>query len=374
MKKDIDGANKYWIKHIFSNAAKGNIADLANIHNPDGVLNKLRRFNYRTIADSCSTIYNLILNRSWDTDAFNWHIKCLVNSLIGECERSEDAHRYNLLIMSTSEYAKGKTNGSYKGYPWDSGYCFWDVYIGPEDRCEEFICESLAWMCKQCKIYWDDSNRTSYELDFFKKSVFGKKLWEYECFVSQVANNVAAKQTTTSSAQPSSKQRASKSGKGSYQSRGALSAQARDLISAPGDKFYVSNKVYILRDRNAGGNKVTRAFIRPTNTKGEINGTNKVFVGNNNNFGDCTCTFANLWDAEVFVDKINGTGSYPNKLAIESKNCDSNGYFNIGTEFGPCLIRAFDLNEELFEEISEEEVDQKELAMQIAEELYTAIN
>ena len=132
--------------------------------------------------------------------------------------------------------------------------------------------------------------------------------------------------------------------------------------------------VYTVEDIYTKGKK-TRAFIRPLKPTAAINGTNKVYIGNSNNYDDCTCYFDTAIFAQEFLNKIEASGAYSGTLSVEKNKVDSNGYFMVNTELGKCLIRAFNLNEEV-EEVLEEnlEFSAEEKANDAFEKLYSMLD
>lgn len=240
-----------------------------------------------------------------------------------------------------------------------------------------FVANALAWMCKVNEIEWNDFSHTSYELAEFKKTILGKALWNFECFASQyvkamTSNNDTQPKQPKQSTKPNTK---SSGGTNSWKARGPLSAQVRDIISQPGVKEYVTTSVvYTVEDIYTKGKK-TRAFIRPLKPTAAINGTNKVYVGNSNNYDDCTCYFDSAIFAQEFLAKIEASGVYSGTLSVEKNKVDSNGYFMVNTELGKCLIRAFNLNEEV-EEVLEEnlEFSSEEKANDAFEKLYSMLD
>lgn len=248
----------------------------------------------------------------------------------------------------------------------------------------EFVANALAWMCKVNEIYWDDTSTTSYRVDYFKKSYLGKALWDFECFATQyttsssgsTTSSTSTSSSTTSSTStsntPKKPSTSTTSGSGKYKNRGQLSSVARDMISKPGDKFTVKGTdVFFIRDKVTPSKKPIRAYIKPVTPNAEINGTNKVFVGNSNNWGDITCFFETQAEATEFMQKIVNSGAYSGPLDVVSKKAESNGYFAINTNLGKCIIRAFDLNEEVEDVIEESlEISPEEAAKKMFERFY----
>lgn len=226
---------------------------------------------------------------------------------------------------------------------------------------EKFVAEAIAWMCKINQIDWDDKSHSKYELDFFKKTILGKALWSFECFASQYDKAVSSQSASTPKQSTQKTTKSTSVGNPNststpWKQRGPMSSQIRDLIGQPGVKNVLNtSKIYFIEDiNNKKKGKKFIAFTMPTERKGEINGTNKVFLGYCNNYNQPICFFESYDDAANFLNRLNSEFSYPGTLSISSDKTDSNGYFEINTELGKCLIRAFNMNEEITnEEFSE---------------------
>ena len=107
-----------------------------------------------------------------------------------------------------------------------------------------------------------------------------------------------------------------------------------------------------------------KLYIKPLEASGSKgkNGviTNRVMMGSANGYTDCVCHFDNAQDADDFLKawaNANATQTQFTNVQVVRKNADSNGYFKIGTEYGPCYISAVKLNEQVntgTEELEEE--------------------
>lgn len=215
-------------------------------------------------------------------------------------------------------------------------------------RSKEVLAAYLANFCAERQIYWDDvtTNRTTYEMDQYKKSVFGGALWDYECFVSQ---QIAKATNPVKVARASSSRIPGQPPKNNYKASGAQSGNARALISTPGQKEMLTASVmYKIIDGGAktGGGKEIRAFIKPLEARGNVGGTNKVFVGSSTGYTDMTCCFEDLNDANDFAIKLANLVNNPN-LKVVKMALDKNGYYKIDTECGECYIAAVKLNEQV---------------------------
>jgi hypothetical protein len=105
-------------------------------------------------------------------------------------------------------------------------------------------------------------------------------------------------------------------------------------------------------------------YIRPveadpkSQAKYVVNNTNKVLFGKAKGYGYCQVYFTDYNEAERFMKNATASGiKIPANVSIvqvcQLKNSLANGYFKIGTEFGPVYISASKLNECLQEEIQE---------------------
>lgn len=322
LEPEILEASKYWLKHVFFPFAGRGSVKACEIRDKIGFYID----DTSEISIACKELYAEITDRQWkDLDA----TLAKLSKYSFECSKLEGRVKNTLINMSV-----------------------------------KFVTEALAWMCRVNEIEWNDLTHTKYELEYFKKTDLGKALWGFECFLSQYMKNTSApiqstkNQTNTASAKTAKNTATSKTngGTNSWKARGPLSSQVRDIVSIPGNKEYVqTNMVYTIDDIYATGKK-TRAFIRPLKPTGAINGTNKVYIGNSNNYEDCTCYFDSKVEAKEFLDKIEAAGTYNGTLNIENNKVDKNGYFVVNTELGKCLIRAFNLNEEV-EEVLDEDLE-----------------
>lgn len=326
--------SKGWLRDIFFPCAKGKSLTaedplLVTLVNPNDNLSS------DLLAAACKVLYRLIVDRKFDNSDVQF----------------EDIMKY--VYNYKDQTTKDRT----------------ELQMIPE-----FVANALAWMCKVNEIYWDDTSTTSYRVDYFKKSYLGKALWDFECFATQPKTTTSGSTTSSTSNTNTSRKTSTSttSSSSKYQNRGQLSSVARDMISKPGDKFTVNGPdVFYIRDTVTQSKKPIRAYIKPVNPNAEINGTNKVFVGNSNNWGDVTCFFETQTEATEFMQKIINSGAYSEPLSVVSKKAESNGYFAINTNLGKCIIRAFDLNEEVEDVIEENlEISPEEAARKMFEKFY----
>jgi hypothetical protein len=150
-----------------------------------------------------------------------------------------------------------------------------------------------------------------------------------------------------------------------FKARGALSNVAIDLISTPNQKEHPSGPLFSINGYDSNGTLLEDTmYIRPveadpkSQAKYVVNGTNKVLFGKAKGYGYCQVYFTDYNEAERFMKNATASGiKIPANVSIvqvcQLKNSLANGYFKIGTEFGPVYISASKLNECLQEEIQE---------------------
>ncbi len=231
-------------------------------------------------------------------------------------------------------------------------------------RAPDTICGYIADFCAENGIYWDDvnTNKTVQEMDQYKQTTIGGKLWDFECFLSQQlnkGNTASASAATTGAVQtpaagtPAKAPRAPKApGQGPanpYKSSGPQSGKARDLKVQPGQKVYANTSVsFCIVADNAKSASPAYAHVKPLNKQGDNgSGTNKVFVSSSHGYADCTCFFDDPNDANAFLAQCNAKSWGPDisNLRVRKVASEKNGYFIVGTEFGDCAISAKRMNE-----------------------------
>lgn len=220
---------------------------------------------------------------------------------------------------------------------------------------EENVAKAIVYMAELLGLYWDDTVRTTYELDEFKKTILGQAVFKY----GRVISAVSAKQKTSSngSTRAASSKAPGQPPKNNFKQTGPQSGNARDLLDIhgnpgkPGEKVDpVGDDVYGIIGASTTSKNIARAFVKPLAPSGASGKTNKVCIGSGRGFGDCICWFEDLTEAQDFLDKIISTGKCPANvtgLQIVARKKESNGYFLVGTELGPCAISARALNEAL---------------------------
>lgn len=225
----------------------------------------------------------------------------------------------------------------------------------------ETAAKSLVYMAELLGLYWDDTIRTPFEIDEFKKTLLGTAVYKYGRYISAIPNKSKTAKSA-SMTQPSSSTSGQTNGqpKNNYKQSGPQSGNVRDLRDingnpggTPGHKVNANtNVIYKIIGDNPQSKNIPNVFIKPLSASGATGNTNKIFISSGNGYTDCTCWFDDPNDAQTFLDKIEAAGRVPaniSNLRVAKYKADPNGYFIIGTEFGPCAVSAKTLNEALTE-------------------------
>lgn len=220
----------------------------------------------------------------------------------------------------------------------------------------ELLAKYIAYMADTLNLYWDDLNRTPYEITAFQNTILGKAVYQYGLLVSVKA---AAPTPRAKASGTTSTRTPGQPPQNNYKQSGPQSGNVRDLQGAPGQKVLASasgDKIYRIIGVNANSKNVPNAFIKPLSSGGAAGNTNKVFFGSGNGYTDCTCYFDDEKDAQAFAQKCLAIIP-PNitNIRVVEKTADPNGYFLVGTEFGIVAVSARTLNEALTEDVEIEE-------------------
>ncbi len=244
----------------------------------------------------------------------------------------------------------------------------------------EQIAKSIVYMAELVQLYWDDTVRTPYEIDEFKKTLLGDAVYAYGRYISAVPDKpVRSRASSASSASNTSgTSGASTSNNGQpkngYKQSGAQSGNARDLKGQPGEKVYADTAfIYRIIGDDPKTKNTPNVFVNPLSPSGEARGgTNKIRFSSGNGYSDCTCFFDDPNDANNFLNQVIQNNRVPanvsNPRVVKGK-ADPNGYFIVGTEFGDCAISAKKLNE-AFDETTTEDTS-REVNWEKATEGYT---
>lgn len=215
----------------------------------------------------------------------------------------------------------------------------------------EEVAMAIVYFAELLGLYWDDTLRTSYELDEFKKTYLGAAVFKYGRHISAISDNTPSKKA------PSSTRASGQPPKNNYKQSGGQSGNVRDLQDAngnpgtPGQKVSVSGgEVFRIVGKSTNTSKIVHVHIKPLSKNGAANGTNKVYVNTSAGYSDCSCYFDSYSKALDFFNKVNKNVTLPTDvydLEIVRRKANSNGYFFVGTELGQCMVEASKLNEAL---------------------------
>lgn len=323
-----------WLKFVFFPLTKLDVSDYVKKY--EQYVKGIDNGNLEKIKEGCNRILDFIIKRGW-----------MVST---EFNIEEDIYTPDKDIQEFVKYKYYTTDGT-------------EYQLTTLD-----ICSVLAYMCEQLKIEWDCDAKTQWEIDYFvKHSEFAKMLYNWGLFKFDATKfkNDEPTPAAQPDPQPQSAPQAQPAAQtastittpatgSSYKALGPLSSQARALIGNPGDKKTLT-ACYKVVDKSATGKEV-RAFIRPllSSKNGDVNGVNKIFIGNSTGYSDCTCFFDDKSKAETFINSVMNRMSNPINLEAVSSKVDKNGYFELDTECGPVFISAVKLNEDIAEELNED--------------------
>lgn len=245
-----------------------------------------------------------------------------------------------------------KNSRNYMYY--NGSYCYntLDKRISKVFQTVDQMALGIATVALKLGLLWDDSNHTTYELEIFERSYLGQAVKDVGAYISVQSNKLSTQKpaTTTKKTQNTPRQ-AGAAPQNGYKSSGPQSGSARDLISTPGNKEILTGIVYKIEGVNAKSAKnKAKLYIKPLEASGAKGNTNKVMMGSANGYTDCVCHFNNAQDADSFLKTwatVNATQTQFTNVQVVRKNADPNGYFEIGTEYGPCYISAVKLNEQV---------------------------
>jgi hypothetical protein len=226
----------------------------------------------------------------------------------------------------------------------------------------EMVAKYIVYIAQLLQIYWDDTLRTPYEIDEFKKSTLGNAVYTYGQYISAIPNKKSSSRSTSSSG---TSKAPGQPPKNNYKQSGPQSGNVRDLkdpyggAGTPGQKVTADGSfIYKIIGDNPQSKNTPVVFIKPLNASGAEGSTNKIFVSSGNGYTDCTCYFDDPNDATTFLNKVLNSNRVPSNvsnLRVVKNKADPNGYFLVGTEFGICAVSAKTLNEALTENIDVEE-------------------
>ncbi len=228
---------------------------------------------------------------------------------------------------------------------------------------EATAAKAVVYMAELLNLYWDDTIRTPYEIDEFKKTLLGEAVYKYGRYISAIQDKTTRSRASSSNVTGASTAKTpGQPPQNGYKSSGPQSGNVRDLQDlnggqgTPGQKVTAGGQFIYKIIADKVGKNTPNVFIKPLSASGEINGTNKIFISSGNGYTDCTCYFDDPNDAQAFLDKIVQNNRVPaniNNLRVVKMSADPNGYFLVGTEFGVVAVSAKTLNEALTEAASE---------------------
>jgi hypothetical protein len=232
--------------------------------------------------------------------------------------------------------------------------------------------KAIVWFAEQLGLYWDDTVRTPYEIEEFKKSILGEAVYKYGRYISAIPDKSTRSRSTTTNAAgatagSSGNTAATSNGqpKNGYKQSGPQSGNVRDLRDlsgtapgTPGQKVHAASSfIYKIIGDNPQSKNTPNVFIKPLSASGAHGTTNKIFISSGNGYTDCTCYFDDPNDAQSFLKKIISDNRVPvnvTNMRVVKNKADTNGYFLVGTEYGVVAISAKTLNEALADALNEE--------------------
>lgn len=228
----------------------------------------------------------------------------------------------------------------------------------------EQIAKCIVYMAEQVQLYWDDTIRTPYEINEFKKTLLGEAVYTYGRYISAIQDKPTRSRGGGTSASHNSSAAGTNNGqpKNGYKQSGPQSGNVRDLLDlnggagTPGNKVFASDEYIYKIVGDKTGSNTPNVFIKPLSPSGAAGKTNKIFISSGNGYTDCTCYFDDPNEAQAFLDKIIQNNRVPVNVAnlrVVKNKADANGYFLVGTEFGAVAISARTLNEALSEAMDE---------------------
>lgn len=214
----------------------------------------------------------------------------------------------------------------------------------------EAVAKAIVYFAELVNLYWDDTIRTPYEVDEFKKTLLGDAVYKYRRYISAIKDKTV--RSHASGATSSTAKVASSAPQNNYKQSGPQSKNVRGLLGKPGDKVLADGPISYRIEGDKIQSNTPKVFIKPLTASGEINGTNKIFISSGNGYTDCICFFDDPNEAQSFLDKIIAAGRVPanvSNIHVAKVKSDANGYFLVNTEFGVCAISARTLNEAITE-------------------------
>ena len=315
--EELQTGNK-WLKTVFFPCVKQGNTDYVS------------GWNKSDVNVACKTIYKFIVDRQIDTG--------------GTLEPHFDA----------------LGNAEYYG---DSSLDYTNVY---KIKAKTFM-KIFANICAKREIFWDDSEYTPFELDYFKKTPFGETLWEFRCFVSQEPNVLKiatpsatatpkAPRATTGTAGSTGAPRTTGAGHTLYRNNaGGIIGTSKDILTVP--EMYC-----ILGEFNPKGKTSPKIHVSPQGQAAPL----RVKYTSGQGHNDCILYFDNLNAANDFKTKCDA--NLPANVAflkVKKLATDPNGYVQVNTQYGPAYIKASKLHEEIIEDETDVELVEEVVAEEV---------
>ena len=223
----------------------------------------------------------------------------------------------------------------------------------------------FANVCAKREIFWDDAEYTPFELDYFKKTIFGEALWDFRCFVSQEPDvlkvpttgaTTTAPKTTANNGTTTAAPRATGAGHTLYRNNaGGIVGTSKDILTVP--EMYC-----ILGEFNPKGKTSPKIHVSPQGQAAPL----RVKYTSGQGHNDCILYFDNLSTANDFKTKCDA--NLPANVAflkVKKLATDPNGYVKVDTQYGDAWIKASKLHEEIIEDEPDVELVEEVVAEEI---------
>jgi hypothetical protein len=226
----------------------------------------------------------------------------------------------------------------------------------------EVVAKAIVYMAERLGLYWDDTVRTPYEVDEFRKTLLGDAVYKYGRYISAIKDTATKNHAASKASTPKVAGGAPQNG---YKSSGPQSGNARGLLGNPGDKAFADTEISYRIEGDKTKTNTPKVFIKPlTASAADGNNSNKIYISSGNGYTDCVCYFDDPNDAQNFLNKIlpdvqkliqeKRANTDITNLRVVKVKSDPNGYFLVNTEYGPCAISARTLNEAMAEALEED--------------------
>ena len=230
----------------------------------------------------------------------------------------------------------------------------------------EAVAKAIIYFAERIGLYWDDTVRTPYEINDFKKTLLGDAVYKYGRYISAIKDTAKGKSSSASST-GATPRAASAQPQNNYKQSGPQSGNARGLLGNPGDKVYADGPISYRIEGDKLQSNTPKVFIKPLTASGAAGNSNKIYISSGNGYTDCVCYFDDPNEAQKFLDKVlpdvpkliqekRAISGIANLHVVKVKS-DPNGYFLMSTEYGACAVSAKTLNEAMTEALKEDAVE-----------------